>query len=204
MRKKWKETQSVTTFSSSCKDSIKSIKKSPKFSIKKRTRRPCCPKNGRREKRASRATISKSRRWISNSKKKRRFWGPTKKKEAKKVSANQWGGTTLCALLFVFFACLFVIFLWKGSVLLFSRVCSLFFYRVLPSFAPTRPSLAHSTHTREKWTENEERKGGVSHRVSQIWGLYFFFGASSNWIGSVTHRGGFDFTAFYWVLLGFT
>ena len=183
MRKKWKETQSVTTFSSSCKDSIKSIKKSPKFSIKKRTRRPCCPKNGRREKRASRATISKSRRWISNSKKKEKILGANKKERSKKsVGQSVRRHHFVCAPLRFFFACLFVIFLWKGSVLLFSRVCSLFFYRVLPSFAPTRPSLAHSTHTREKWTENEERKGGVSHRVSQIWGLYFFFGASSNWI----------------------
>ena len=150
MRKKWKETQSVTTFSSSCKDSIKSIKKSPKFSIKKRTRRPCCPKNGRREKRASRATISKSRRWISNSKKKEKILGANKKERSKKsVGQSVRRHHFVCAPLrfFCVFVCYFPL---KGQrFVVFSSLFPFF----LPSFTEfcSHPSLTgpFDTHTRK-------------------------------------------------------
>ena len=137
-------------------------------------------------------------------KKKRRFWGPTKKKEAKKVSANQWGGTTLCALLFVFFCVFVCYFSLKGQrFVVFSSLFPFF----LPSFTEfcSHPSLTgpFDTHTRKMDRKWGAKGGRVSPSFPDLGPLFFFFGASSNWIGSVTHRGGFDFTAFYLVLLRF-
>ena len=175
MRKKWKETQSVTTFSSSCKDSIKSIKKSPKFSIKKRTRRPCCPKNGRREKRASRATISKSRRWISNSKKKEKILGANKKERSKKsVGQSVRRHHFVCAPLRFFLRVCLLFFFERAAFCCFLEFVPFFFtefYRVLLPPVPHWPIR----HTHEKNGPKMRNERGACLTEFPRFGAFIFF-----------------------------
>ena len=152
-------------------------------------------------------------------KKKRRFWGPTKKKEAKKVSANQWGGTTLCALLFVFFLRVCLLFFFeRAAFCCFLEFVPFFFtefYRVLLPPVPHWPIR----HTHEKnGPKMRSERGACLTEFPRFGAFIFFFWCilKLDWIGNASRRIRFhcvlpSFTAFQWVLydlyrvlLGFT